>query len=97
MQKVGKYEIRRLLGEGATGSVYLAADPFGQRDVALKILPQSFASDPERLARFQREAEVLASLNHPHIAQIYGVEEVNGTRALVIELVEWDEEDEVLM
>jgi serine/threonine-protein kinase len=68
------------------GEVYRAKDTRLKRDVALKVLPESFASDPERMARFQREAEVLASLNHSNIAQIYGVEE----RALVMELVEGD-------
>jgi len=70
------------------GEVYRARDTRLKRDVALKILPESFASDPDRLARFQREAEVLASLNHPNIAAIHGLEESNDTRALVMELVE---------
>ena len=70
------------------GDVYRARDTRLKRDVALKILPDSFATDPERLARFQREAEILASLNHPHIAGIHGVEESDGIRALVLELVE---------
>jgi len=70
------------------GEVYRARDGTLQRDVALKILPQSFATDPERLARFRREAQVLASLNHPHIGAIYGFEESTGTHALVLELVE---------
>src|SRR5215475_8516063 len=73
------------------GEVYRARDTRLKRDVALKILPESFANDPDRLARFQREAEVLASLNHPHIAQIYGIEESNNTRALVMELVEGED------
>ena len=70
------------------GEVYRAYDARLKRDVALKVLPSSFAADPDRLARFEREAQVLASLNHPHIAAIYGVEESHGTRALVMELVE---------
>src|SRR5436189_683812 len=85
---IGAYEIAELLGAGGMGEVYRARDTRLKRDVAIKILPDSFAADPDRLARFEREAEVLASLNHPHIAQIYGVEESNSTRALVMELVE---------
>jgi len=73
------------------GEVYRATDSRLKRDVALKILPESLAADPERLARFQREAEVLASLNHPHIAAIYGLEESDGVKALVMELVEGDD------
>src|ERR1700688_2207270 len=82
--KIGHYEILSLLGQGGMGEVYRARDTKLKRDVALKVLPENFARDPERMARFQREAEVLASLNHPNIAAIYGVEE----RALVMELVE---------
>src|SRR5579864_8286065 len=82
--RLGPYEILAPLGTGGMGEVYRARDPKLRRDVALKVLPEAFAADPERMARFQREAEVLASLNHPNIAQIYGVEE----RALVMELVE---------
>lgn len=70
------------------GEVYRATDTRLKRDVALKVLPQTFASDADRLARFEREAQVLASLNHPHIASIHGIEESNGTKALVMELVE---------
>ena len=70
------------------GEVYRARDTRLKRDVAIKILPESFASDPERLARFQREAETLASLSPPNIAAIYGLEEADNTRALVMELVE---------
>ena len=70
------------------GQVYQATDTKLSRQVALKILPEAFATDPDRLARFQREAQVLASLNHPGIAAIYGIEEAEGTRALVLELVE---------
>ena len=82
--KVGPYAILSLIGAGGMGEVYRAHDTRLKRDVALKVLPEVFAGDPERMARFQREAEVLASLNHPNIAHIYGVEE----RALVMELVE---------
>ena len=84
--KLGSYEILSPLGAGGMGEVYRAKDTKLKRDVALKVLPEAFASDPERMARFQREAEVLAWLNHPNIAQIYGVED----RALVMELVEGD-------
>src|SRR5262245_61410886 len=70
------------------GEVYRARDTRLKRDVALKLLPESYASDPQRLARFQREAEVLASLDHPHIGAIYGIEESGDTRALVLQLVE---------
>ncbi len=86
--RFGQYEIQAALGAGGMGEVYRARDTKLNRDVALKILPEHFASDPDRLARFQREARVLASLNHPHIAAIYGLEETNGVRALVLELVE---------
>jgi serine/threonine protein kinase len=86
--RIGAYEITGSLGAGGMGEVYRARDTRLKRDVALKILPQSFAADPDRLARFQREAEVLASLNHPNIAAIYGLEDSDGTRALVMELVE---------
>ena len=70
------------------GEVYRAADTRLKRQVAVKILPSALAVDPDRLARFQREAEVLASLNHPHIAAIYGLENADGVKALVMELVE---------
>ena len=86
--RLGPYEIQAAIGAGGMGEVYRARDTRLKRDVALKILPESFASDPDRMARFQREAEVLASLNHPQIAHIYGLEEADGTRALVMELVE---------
>src|SRR6266852_3522461 len=86
--RLGSYEIVSALGAGGMGEVYQAHDTKLRRDVALKILPDTFAADPERLARFQREAQVLASLNHPHIGGIYGLEESGGIRALVLELVE---------
>src|SRR5262247_1376193 len=85
---LGPYEILGSLGAGGMGEVYRARDTRLKRDVALKIVPASFATDADRLARFQREAEVLASLSHPNIAGIYGIEESNGTRALVMELVD---------
>ncbi len=86
--KLGPYEIVSPLGAGGMGEVYRARDTKLNRDVALKVLPETFARDPERMARFEREAQVLASLNHPNIAQIYGLEESGETRALVMELVE---------
>ncbi len=86
--RLGPYEILAPLGAGGMGEVYRARDTKLNRDVALKILPQAFASDPDRLARFTREAQTLASLNHPNIAAIYGIEESQGVRALVMELVE---------
>ena len=86
--RLGHYDVRALLGEGGMGQVWQATDVQLNRDVALKILPDAFAGDPDRLARFKREAQILASLNHPNIAAIYGIEEVEGTRALVLELVE---------
>jgi serine/threonine protein kinase len=78
------------------GEVYRATDTKLKRQVAIKILPASLAADADRLARFQREAEVLASLNHPHIASIYGIEEVEGQRALVMELVEGEDLSEII-
>ena len=85
--KLGPYEILAPIGAGGMGEVYRAKDTKLKREVALKVLPDSFANDPERMARFQREAQVLASLNHPNIAAIHGLEESDGTRALVMELV----------
>ena len=90
-QKIGSYEVLAKLGEGGMGEVWRARDTKLGRDVALKILPEAFAADPERVARFQREAQVLASLNHPNIAAIYGLEGQvgqDGTLALVMELVD---------
>ena len=86
--RLGPYDVTALIGSGGMGEVYRARDTKLDRDVALKVLPDLFANDPERLARFQREAKVLASLNHPNIASIYGLEEADGIRALVLELVE---------
>jgi serine/threonine protein kinase len=85
--KFGPYEILAPLGKGGMGEVYRARDTKLDREVAIKVLPPALAQDPERLARFEREAKVLASLNHPNIAQIYAIEEVGGIRALVMELI----------
>src|ERR1700674_4401376 len=85
--KLGPYEILAPLGAGGMGEVYRGRDTKLDREVAVKVLPAALARDPERLARFEREAKVLASLNHPNIAQIYGVEGSRGIRALVMELV----------
>ena len=82
------YEVLGLIGTGGMGEVYRARDTKLNRDVALKVLPEQFALDTDRLARFKREAQVLASLNHPNIAAIYGLEDADGIRALVLELVE---------
>ena len=86
--RIGVYEITAQIGAGGMGEVYRATDTKLKRQVAIKTLPPSFAADHDRLARFQREAEVLASLNHPNIAAIYGCEESGGLTALVMELVE---------
>ena len=86
--QLGPYEILTLIGAGGMGEVYRARDTKLQRDVAIKVLPDLFANDPERLARFKRGAQVLASLNHPNIAHIHGLEDANGIYALVMELVE---------
>ena len=86
--RFGSYEVAARIGVGGMGEVHRARDIKLNREVALKVLPDSFVNDPDRLARFQREAHVLASLNHPNIAAIYGVEDVAGTRALVMELVD---------
>src|SRR4029077_1683197 len=91
--RLGSYEVTAQIGEGGMGQVYRARDTKLNRDVALKILPDAFVSDPDRLARFTREAQTLASLNHPNIAAIYGIEESHPSgsgqgevRALVMEL-----------
>ena len=86
--RLGPYEITGELGAGGMGIVLRARDTKLDRDVALKVLPEAFTSDPDRLARFEREAKVLASLNHPNIGSIYGLEEAEGVKALVLELVE---------
>ena len=89
--RLGSYEIVSALGAGGMGEVYRAIDTKLKRQVAIKILPPLFAADPDRLARLQREAEVLAALNHPNIAAIYGLEEAGGVKALVLELVEGED------
>src|SRR5881392_1222032 len=86
--RLGPYEILSALGAGGMGEVYRARDTKLGRDVALKVIPDTFALDPERRARFQREAQVMASLNHPHIAAIYGFEDSGETHALVLEFVD---------
>jgi Tol biopolymer transport system component len=85
--RLGSHEVLALLGQGGMGEVYQAHDTKLGRDVAIKVLPEAFAHDPQRLSRFQREAKLLASLNHPNIATIHGLEESNGTHYLVMELV----------
>ena len=85
---LGPYAVTAKIGEGGMGEVWQARDTKLDRDVALKVLPEAFTSDPDRLARFEREAKVLASLNHPNIGSIYGLEEADGVKALVLELVE---------
>src|SRR6516162_54635 len=87
-QQLGSYEITSLLGKGGMGEVYRARDAKLKREVAIKTLPDEFSRDADRLGRFQREAEVLASFNHPNIAAIYDLQEANGSRYLVLELVE---------
>ena len=82
--RLGPYEVTAQIGAGGMGEVYRATDTNLKRSVAIKVLPASVAADPERLARFQREAEVLASLNHPNIAQIHGLEKSGGTIALAV-------------
>src|SRR5688500_18755027 len=89
--RLGPYEITAKLGEGGMGEVWRATDPKLRREVAIKVLPAAFTSDPERLARFEREAQLLAQLHHPNIASIFGVEESDGVLALVMELVEGDD------
>jgi len=89
--RIGSYEITGPLGEGGMGVVYRATDSKLKREVAIKVLPEAFAADADRLARFEREAQVLAQLQHPNIASIYGLEEAHGVRALVLELVEGED------
>src|ERR1051326_7735999 len=86
--RLGSYEILAAIGAGGMGEVYRARDPKLNRDVAIKVLPDVVAADPERLPRLHREAQVLASLNHPNIGTIYGFEDSNGAHAIVMELVE---------
>ena len=85
---LGAYQVQARLGAGGMGEVYRARDTKLGRDVAIKILPRAFTSDPERLARFEREARMLAALNHPNIGAIYGLEDADGMPALVLELVD---------
>jgi serine/threonine protein kinase len=85
--RLGPYEVLAAIGAGGMGEVYQAHDTKLDREVAIKVLPEAFAHDPERLCRFQREAKMLASLNHPNIATIHGLEQTNGTSYLVMELV----------
>src|SRR5262245_39083320 len=92
--KIGHYEIRSKIGEGGMGEVYLAKDIRLDRQVAIKALPEHLSSDADRLARFQREAKILASLNHPNIAAIHGLEEANGQQYLVLEYIEGETLDE---
>ena len=87
-QTIAHYEILAKLGEGGMGKVYRARDTVLGREVAIKVLPEDVAADPDRLARFRREAKTLAALNHPNIAAIHNLEESNGVRFLVLELVE---------
>jgi len=86
--RLGPYEILSAIGAGGMGEVYRARDPKLGRHVAIKVVPQAFAREPDRMVRFQREAKVPASLDHPNIAPIYGLEESGGTRALVMQLIE---------
>ena len=86
--RLGPYEVSDQIGVGGMGEVYRATDTNLGRQVAIKVLPDTFLHDPERLARFEREARTLASLNHPNIASIYGLEKADGIRGLVMELVE---------
>src|SRR5574341_662357 len=93
---LGRYEIVAPLGAGGMGDVYRARDTKLGRDVALKLLPPVFTADANLVARFEREARLLASLNHPHIGAIYGFEDAGDERALVLELVEGDRLDDRL-
>jgi serine/threonine protein kinase len=85
---IGSYHLQKLLGVGGMGEVYRARDAKLGRDVAMKVLPRAVTRDPDRLARFEREARMLAALNHPNICAIYGLEEADGIRFLVLELVD---------
>ena len=86
--RLGPYEIQSAIGAGGMGEVYRATDTNLGRQVAIKVLPEMVSTDPDRLARFEREAKTLAALNHPNIAQIYGLERSDGVTAIVMELVE---------
>ena len=87
-KSIAHYRVTEMLGKGGMGEVYRATDTKLGREVALKVLPPVFANDSQRMVRFKREAHVLASLNHPNIASIYGLEESDGIHCLVLELVE---------
>src|SRR5215468_5720161 len=89
--RLGPYEIVSAIGAGGMGEVYRATDTNLGRQVAIKVLPEAFATDPDRVARFEREAKTLASLNHSNIAIVYGLEKSQGTYALVMELVEGED------
>src|SRR5258706_8243468 len=89
--RLGPYEILAKLGEGGMGEVYRAKDAKLNREIAIKVLPAAVGQDPERLSRFRREAQTLASLNHPDIAAIYGLDEADGKLFLVLELVEGED------
>src|SRR2546425_8946025 len=95
-QRLGNYTVLSLIGRGGMGEVYRARDTQLQRDVALKLLPDAFASDPERIARLLREAQLLATLNHPNIAHIYGLEGTHASKCIVMELVEGETLEERL-
>ena len=94
--RLGAYDVLALIGAGGMGQVYRARDSKLHREVALKVLPDVWASDPDRLARFEREAKLVASLNHPNIAAIHGLEDHDGTKFLVLELVEGETLQEIL-
>jgi serine/threonine protein kinase len=87
-RQLGSYRVQALLGAGGMGEVYRARDTKLQRDVAVKFLPHAFTSDPERLSRFEGEARTLAALNHPNIGAIYGFEEADSLRFMILELVD---------
>src|SRR5215470_3101399 len=94
--RIGVFEVTSQLGEGGMGVVFRVGDSKLLRDVALKVLPDHFADDPDRLSRLQREAQVLASLNHPNIAQVYGLEQVGGSECIAMEFVEGETLEERL-
>ncbi len=88
--RLGPYEVLAAIGKGGMGEVWRARDTKLGREVAIKTLPEAFAADPDRRARFEREAKLLASLNHPNIGTIHGLEDADGTTALILELIEGD-------
>ena len=89
--RLGPYEVNDRIGEGGMGEVYRGLDTNLHRSVAIKVLPESFVTDTDRVARFRREAQLLAAINHPNIAQVYGLEHSGGVQALVMELVEGED------